>query len=85
MCVCVCVCGVVTHLCEVGGFPNSVHSTEGDNVGLTFDPGLHHVSQNVNSPLGAEDLHQTLLHTGLHQTLDTWGGGGILTDTLGDG
>ena len=64
---CVCACGVVTNLCEVGGFPNSVHSTEGDNVGLTFDPGLHHVSQNVDSPLGAEDLHQTL---------DTWGGGG---------
>ena len=63
---------------KIGGLSNSVHSTEGDDVRLTFVLGGHDISQDVHSPLGTEYLDQTLLHTGLHQTLNTWreGGGG---------
>ena len=62
------------HLGEVSGLADSVDPTECDNVGLALVLGLHHVPQDVDSALGAQDLHQTLLHAGPHQTLDAWGG-----------
>ena len=72
-------CVLLCHLGKVGRLPDSINSTEGDDIRMTFVPGLHHVSQYVHPPFGAEDLDQTLLYTGPHQTLDTCrreGGGG---------
>ena len=64
-------CRCVLYLCKVGRLPDSINSTEGDDIWTTFVLSLHHVPENVDSAFGAEDLHQTLLHTGLYQTLDT--------------
>ena len=73
------------HLGEVSGLADSVDPTECDNVGSALVLGLHHVPQDVDSALGAQDLHQTLLHAGPHQALDAWGGGrgGRVMVTLG--
>ena len=66
-----CVCVRVYNLGKVGGLAHSVHATEGDDVRLPSLLGSQNIPQNVDSALWTEDLYQTLLHTSLHQTLNT--------------
>lgn len=48
------------HLGQVGGLANPIHPTEGHGVGAASLLSLHHISENVQAPLGGKELHQGL-------------------------
>lgn len=48
------------HLGQVGGLANTIHPTEGHGVGAASLFGLHHVAENIQAPLGGEELYKGL-------------------------
>ena len=60
------VVSVVPDLGEVGGLAHAVDAAEGDDEGLALGARLHHVPQDVNAPLGLQDLHQRVLQSLLY-------------------
>ena len=59
-----------TYFGQVGGLPDSVDATEGDNVGLLVGLGFDDVSNDVDAPLGGEKLHEGLRECLLHRAVD---------------
>ena len=59
-----------TYLGQVGGFPDSVDATEGDDVGLLISLGLDDVANDVDASLGGEKFHEGLGKCLLHGAVD---------------
>lgn len=47
-----------SHLGQVGGLSDAVHTTKSNDKGPSLALRLHHISQNVHPSLGLQDLHQ---------------------------
>lgn len=57
---------------EVGGLPDAVHPTEGDDERLALGTSIQHVPQDVHAALGLQDLHQRILQRLLYRRGHSW-------------
>lgn len=60
------------HLGQVGGLADSIDPTEGDDIRGTLVCSFFDISQHISAYLGAQDLHQRLLHGITHCGLQPW-------------
>lgn len=63
---------ILSYLGQVGGFPDTVDTTEGDDVGPAMALGIHDIAEHVHAALGLQDLHQGLLQRLLHRRGYRW-------------
>lgn len=57
---------------QVGGFPDTVDTTEGHDIGPVMALGVHDIAEHVHTALGLQDLHQGLLQRLLHRRGYRW-------------
>lgn len=57
---------------EVGGLPDAVHPTKGDDERFALGTSLQHVPQDVHATLGLQDLHKRVLQRLLYRRGHSW-------------
>lgn len=63
---------ILSYLGQVGGLPDTVDTTKGDDVGSAVALGIHDIAEHVHTALGLQDLHQGLLQCLLHRRGYRW-------------
>lgn len=63
---------LLSYLGQVGGFPDTVDTTKGYDVGPAMALGIHDITENIHTALGLQDLHQGLLQCLLHRRGHRW-------------